>query len=97
MSPNKSVDQTMRIAPKSTCGYWTVGDWVNAYNADDWDSMYMIFKNRLEFRYFDAIQGLIGVDVSQPTRRFGFSIMALDCLLIETLAQFYLGIKTSEE
>ena len=30
-------------------------------------------------------------------RRFGFAMMALDCLLIETLAQFYDGLRDSDE
>lgn len=88
-------DLSMRIAPKFNHEYWTTQDWQDAKNANDWNTMYLIFKNRLEYRYFIAVDELVKADRAQPSRRFGFSIMALDCLLIETLAQFYQGIKTS--
>lgn len=94
---NKSIDLTVRIAPKEGCGYWSVQDWQDAHDDNNWHTMYLIFRDRLNYRYFSAIQGLIDADARQPTRRFGFSIMALDCLLIETLAQFYLGLKTSDD
>jgi hypothetical protein len=59
--------------------------------------MFQIFKDRLEYRFLGAAKALIDADKHQSTRRFGFSIMALDCLLIETLAQFYQGLKTSDQ
>ena len=96
MGKKTGIDLSMRIAPKRGCGYWTVEDWDSAQRNDDWPTMFQIFKDRLDYRYFTAIQALIEADRQQPTRRFGFSIMALDCLLIETLAQFYQGLKNSE-
>jgi len=85
----------MRIAPKDDCGYWTVTDWQEAKTRKDWPRMIQIFKDRMEFRYFGAINAMIAADQHQPTRRYGFAILALDCLLLETLHQFYKGFKES--
>jgi hypothetical protein len=96
LSAKSTVDQTRRIAPKESCGYWTVRDWQIAMAVKDWPARIQIFKDRMEYRYFGALQALVDTDQLQPTRRYGFSIMALDCLLIETLHQFYKGYKESK-
>jgi len=93
---NKSIDLTIRIAPKEGCDYWRVQDWQRAKIAKDWDIMIQIFKDRMEYRYFKALQALIEADEHQHTRRFGFPIVALDCLLLETLHQFYKGYRESK-
>jgi len=72
-----------------------VQNWDHAKADKDWARMIQIFKDRMEYRYFSALQSLIDADRYQPTPRFGFSIMALDCLLMETLHQFYKGYKKS--
>ena len=56
-------------------------DWV-------WQRALDIFEDRFQRRYFDPIGILMG-DVN----RNGFAIMALLCLLIETLYQFRDGLK----
>jgi len=67
----------------------------------DWDTAIEIFEDRIQYRYLDAIQVLQDDDNRHyrlhKQRRFGFAMMALDCLLIETLAQFYDGLKDSDE
>ena len=85
MTAKAAFGPTTRIAPKRSIGYWTVNNWKDAENNDDWPTMFKTFKDRLEFRYFNAIKAIIDADRLQPTRRFGFSIKALDCLLIEKL------------
>lgn len=97
MKQAEKIDLSMRIAPKSSAGYWTAKDWRDAVDANKWPTMYRIFLDRLHYRYLSATDALVEADKCQPTRRFGFSIMALDCLLIETLAQFYQGLKTSDD
>jgi len=86
---------SIRIAPKAGCSYWTVTDWQEAKTHKDWPRMIQIFKDRMDFRYFGAIKAMIDADENQPTRRYGFAILALDCLLLETLHQFYKGFKES--
>lgn len=97
MGSSVQPNANMRIAPRAGYGYWFVDDWAVAKKGNDWATMIQIFQDRINFRYLKAIQELIEADYRQPTRRFGFSILALDCLLIETLAQFYDGFKNSEE
>ncbi len=84
-----------RIAPKKESGYWKIEDWQNAKNTKDWETMINIFENRMENRYFKVFRVICDADKSQPSKRFGFSIMALGCPLIETLHQFYKGYKES--
>ncbi len=97
MEPKQQLFMNMRIAPRVDCGYWTVQDYIDAKQRNDWKRMIEIFQDRINFRYLQAVRELVDADNRQLTRRFGFSILALDCLLIETLAQFYDGFKNSEE
>ncbi|CAG1770014.1 hypothetical protein BAC3_00724 [uncultured bacterium] len=64
--------------------------WQDACIKGDWKKMVEIFKDRIEGRFLKPIR-LIAKD--QDIGEFsGFSILALDCLIIETLNQFYHGI-----
>ncbi|WP_322807273.1 hypothetical protein [Thermanaerothrix sp.] len=94
----------MRIAPKKGYGYWTVMDWSSLNlgkgddfgNEKDWETAIQIFEDRIKGRFIDAIEILKNEDDNSKTRRFGFAIMSLICLLIETLAQFYEGESSSQ-
>lgn len=83
--------------------YWTVEHWkaVTFASESDWRTAIEIFEDRINYRYLDAINVLQASDDEHyrehRQRRFGFSMMALDCLLIETLAQFREGLKDSDE
>lgn len=56
----------------------------------DWQKALEIFDDRFYGRFWGSIQNLsTNVNVN------GFAIMALDCLLIETLLQFDLGVDTT--
>lgn len=57
-------------------------------NEDDWNKAINIFKDRIEGRYLNVIDKMI-IDNSLIVD--GFSIMAINCLLIETLLQFKNG------
>ena len=52
----------------------------------DWNTAVTIFKDRIEGRFLNQID-LLSNDVNAN----GFTIMALNCLLIETLYQFKEG------
>jgi hypothetical protein len=93
---NYQLDPNTRIAPKSDMGYWQVIDWQSAKDRKDWDTMIRIFRDRLNNRYLLAADELSQVDYHLPNRRLGFAIIALDCLFIETLHQFYKGYKDSK-
>lgn len=61
-------------------------------NESSWISAIGIFKDRIEGRYLNLIQKLISdSNTEEVFVSFSFSIMALNCLLIETLQQFYKG------
>jgi hypothetical protein len=86
----KAMDTTIKIAPKSKGrGSWTVKEWNNAKKSGDWDTMARIFDDRIRGRYFTFMQELS----RQPFS--GFAVMALGCVLIETLHQFYKGMNLS--
>jgi len=61
---------------------------------DAWEEAIGVFERRLKERFFRCIDALFELDQeanrNEPVRP-GFSIMALCCLLIETLQSFYRG------
>jgi len=103
MISKESENRPMWIAPcrYPEKRYWTAEDWkaLDLENEGDWQTAVEIFEDRIRYRYLDAIEELQRSDNAfynlRAQRRFGFSMMALDCLLIETLAQFYKGIPES--
>ena len=97
------TSRSMWIAPSRypDIRYWTVEHWkaLTFASEADWQIAIEIFEDRINYRYLDAVKQLQESDdryyVEHRQRRFGFSMMALDCLLIETLAQFYNGLPES--
>jgi hypothetical protein len=83
-------NEPLRIAPKPEGGNWTVEDYRNATNdfatEDDWQKAITIFECRIRGRYLDIVEAIERYEFA------GFAVMALDCLLIETLQQFYDGM-----
>ncbi|WP_051254776.1 hypothetical protein [Halobacillus kuroshimensis] len=63
---------------------------------EDWKKAIDIFIDRIQGRYLDIIHKLESVCSQDESVKNGFSIMALNCLLIETLEQFYRGWKDSK-
>lgn len=98
-----SEKRDMWIAPRKGCGYWTVSDWqqlnLDSADCDDWKTAIQIFEDRINFRFLEAIETLKQSDdqyyQTDRQRRYGFAATALMALLIETLAQFYDGVKES--
>lgn len=82
---------------------WTSEHWakLDLATEDGWKTAIEIFEDRVQYRYLDAVQSLKTEDDAYywkyQRRRFGFAVMALDCLLLETLAQFYEGLRDSDE
>lgn len=74
----------LSISPK-----YRVNDWINARDNTNWNKMVDIFFDRIESRYLKPIR-LIAKD-NELGEFSGFSILAIDCLIIETLSQFYNG------
>jgi hypothetical protein len=83
----------IKIAPGVTVDDWNSLTLKNSNkNKDAWQRAADIVRSRLEQRYFEPCQLLINADNraiesgEQPT--FGFAIMAICCLLVETLESF---------
>lgn len=64
----------------------------------DWDKAVEIFKTRIASRYLEPVDLLIEKDNDRSSmdRRYGFTILAIDCLLIETLQSFREGFTDSK-
>lgn len=67
---------------------WTIDDWkkIDFSLERGWQEAIDIFEDRIRGRFLDLINHFEGVNGA------GFAVMALDCLLIETLQQFRLGV-----
>lgn len=64
----------------------------------DWNRAIDIFNARIDSRYLEPVDLLIKEDSkrSPMQRRYGFVILAIDCLLIETLQSFREGLKDTK-
>jgi hypothetical protein len=88
----------MRIAPG-----FDSADWLSlALNDDDsadWHRAIVIFDARIRGRFLDPVQQLIDSEaaLNRYDRRFGFAVMAIDCLLVETLQAFVLGLSDTRD
>lgn len=74
----------MQISPK-----YSVSDWIrlDLSRESEWGKAVEILHDRIEGRFLRMTQSIVGADFS------GFAVLALDCLLIETLQQFKEGTK----
>ena len=100
----------LKIAPKldrSDKFAFTGKDWLvseypthSAYGEkwteDDWQTAIDIFEDRLRGRYFNYIEVLLDFEFKAKDYHAGFAITALDCLVVETLQQFYDGRDASQ-
>jgi hypothetical protein len=77
--------------------YITLRLGINSSNKD-WEKAIDIFSDRVYGRYLNAIDMLLEKTQNFPENNidFSFSSMALMCLLIETLHQFYNGVDETE-
>ena len=77
------------ISPKYRKSHWQ-----EAHNNNDLNKMVEIFEDRINSRFLKPIR-LIASD-GDIGEFSGFCILALDCLLIETLNQFYSGLDETQ-
>jgi len=80
---------TFKISKKYTNKDWTDLGLVDQNNGN-WTSAIKIIKDRFDSRFFNQIDNIKHDEFS------GFVVMSIDCLLIETLMQFYLGAESTE-
>jgi len=67
------------------------------FKNSDWDVAIKILDQRLTERYILPIEVLQTAENEKPAynKKFGFTVLAIDCLLIETLQSFYEGLTDS--
>lgn len=81
---------TFKISEKFTNTDWANLNLVND-NSENWQKAISIIEDRFNSRFFNQINRFEKNEFS------GFLIMAIDCLLIETLMQFYLGKESTDD
>jgi len=73
-----------------------VSDWksldLSDPNGSDWRTAVEIFSNRIYGRFLAPVESIIKNPDHQIQEFSGFVVVAIDCLLIETLNQFYNGL-----
>lgn len=87
---------TFKISPSDTNISWSKLD-LTVNESADWNKAIKIFKDRFETRFFQPIKALTNHADDNIKFYSGFTILSLDCLLIETFNQFYHGIDNSED
>jgi hypothetical protein len=78
----ENLIRAMRISPKYTDAHWKA---LTFTTEADWQRGVDIFEDRIRRRFLDTIQHFERMEFA------GFAVLALDCLLIETLQQFRRG------
>ena len=73
----------MYISPRYRVSNWKM---LNLSTPSDWQTAVRVLEDRLNARFVDAAEAIDQQDFA------GFAVLALDCLLIETLQQFKEGV-----
>ena len=83
----------MKIAPNYSSEDWNKLD-LQDHNSEDWPIAIAIFKERINARYIEPMDILIKTEeTARPTdRKYGFVILAIDLLLMETIQAFREGL-----
>ncbi len=81
-----------KISPKYYASKWLSLN-LKEKDSTDWEIAFDIFEDRIAGRFLKQIEILESNEDPEIKYFSGFSIMAIDCLLIETLQQFYNGTK----
>lgn len=83
----RSISDNTKIA-----GDYTVGDWKrdrqNLTNIDAWKNAFYVFNTRIKLRFLSPIERILSSDKMEGE---GFSVVAIQCILVEFLAAFYFG------
>ncbi len=83
----------MKIAPGVEVADWKALD-LSKPDSPDWERAISIFEQRIRGRFADVVEFLLAEDEKQlpADRKFGFAILSIDCLLVETLEAFRQGL-----
>ena len=87
----------MQIAPGIEAASWQTLK-LDDPDSQDWKTAVHILEGRIHERFIEPIDHLIATEESKlaTERRFGFMVLAVDCLLVETLGAFIDGLEDTE-
>ncbi|SMD16308.1 hypothetical protein [Rhizobium sp. RU36D] len=85
--------RSLQISPKYTVAFWR-GLELDPDNPkqEDWVKAVDVLRDRIHGRFITPAQTLIDVDKANKPQTFGFAILALDCLVLETIQGFKEGV-----
>lgn len=83
----------MQIAPNFEAARWKALQLDDAAGPD-WDTAIFALDSRVRERYINPADFLVAAekDIRPVERRFGFAVLAIDCLLVETFGAFLAGL-----
>ena len=87
----------MKISPNYTSETFTNLNLTEHSSDEDWKTAVEIFNDRYSSRFINPIKALMSNDDSRIWEYSGFAIMTINCLLIETLNQFYYGVRETKD
>ncbi|TBF89196.1 hypothetical protein [Rhizobium leguminosarum] len=88
-----TTSRSLQISPKYTVEFWRDLD-LDPENPkqDRWLKAIDVLRDRIGERFIKPAQTLIDVDKDSKPHTFGFAILALDCLVLETIQGFRQGV-----
>ncbi|MGO7324042.1 hypothetical protein GUK30_32960 [Rhizobium leguminosarum] len=88
-----TTSRSLQISPKYTVEFWRGLD-LDPENPkqDHWLKAIDVLRDRIGERFIKPAQTLIDVDKDSKPHTFGFAILALDCLVLETIEGFKQGV-----
>lgn len=87
----------MKISPRYNATHWIELKLTTTSSKEDWKEAINIFDNRYSYRFIKQIDTLRFNSSNQTRIYSGFVIMSINCLLMETLNQFYYGVDDTDE
>ena len=87
----------MQIAPGVDAKQWHNLS-LDDPQSPDWMNAISIFECRMRRRFIDPVDYLVYAETEKlaTQRCFGFAVLALDCMLVETLGAFLKGLKDTD-
>jgi hypothetical protein len=87
----------MQIAPGVDAAEWQRLQ-LDVPDSPDWEVAVNMLAARITERYITPIDFLISAEsnISPSERRYGFTVLAIDCLLVETLGAFIEGLQDTD-
>lgn len=83
----------LKISPKYTVAFWRGLELdPDDPKQEDWLKAVEVLRDRIDGRFITPAQTLIDIDKGRPQQTFGFAILALDCLVLETIQGFRQGV-----